>query len=164
MFFCLTRIFLSQITPDNPLHELIIINKFICNSTELDSHIQYIQASKIQGYTNATLRDAQRDYKYKHLVSETSNIWEGQFIKVTDEETNTHVTIGNIFRQPRDGNENYQQFTEEFTRQLAKFQKSKGEVIIAGDYINPIYTHTLGRPRLPNGLNLDRFDVKAAQI
>ena len=28
----------------------------------------------------------------------------------------------------------YQQFTEEFTRQLAKFQKSKGEVIIAGDY------------------------------
>ena len=26
------------------------------------------------------------------------------------------------------------QFTVEFTRQLAKFQKSKGEVIIAGDY------------------------------
>ena len=43
-----------------------------------------------------------------------------------------HVTIGNIYRPPRD--ENYQQFTEEFTRQLAKFQKSKGEVIIAGDY------------------------------
>ena len=68
------------------------------------------------------------------LVSETSNIWEGQFIKVADEETNTHVKIGNIYRPPRDVNENYQQFTEEFTRQLAKFQKSKGEVIIAGDY------------------------------
>ena len=38
------------------------------------------------------------------------------------------------YRPPRDVNENYQQFTEEFTRQLAKFQKSKGEVIIAGDY------------------------------
>ena len=75
-----------------------------------------------------------KHYKYKHLVGETSNIWEGQFIRVTDEETNTHVTIGNIHRPPRDVNENYQQFTEEFTRQLAKFQKSKGEVIIAGDY------------------------------
>ena len=54
-------------------------------------------------------------------------MWEGQFIRVTDEETNTHVTIGNIYRPPRDVN-------DEFTRQLAKFQKSKGEVIIAGDY------------------------------
>ena len=54
--------------------------------------------------------------------------------RVTDEETNTHVTIGNIYRPPRDVNGNYQQFTEEFTRHLAKFQKSKGEVIIAGDY------------------------------
>ena len=62
-----------------------------------------------------------KHYTYKHLVSETSNIWEGQFIKVTDEETNTHVTIGNVYRPPRDVNENYQQFTEEFTRQLAKF-------------------------------------------
>ena len=69
-----------------------------------------------------------KHYKYKHLVGETSNIWEGQFIRVTDEETNTHVTIGNIYRPPRDVNENYQQFTEEFTRQLAIFQKSKGEV------------------------------------
>ena len=28
---------------------LLIINKFIYNSTELESHIQYIQAYKIQG-------------------------------------------------------------------------------------------------------------------
>ena len=78
-----------------------------------------------------------KHYTYKHLVGETSNIWEGKFIiRVTDEETNMHVTIGNIglYRPPRDVNENYQQFTEEFTRQLTKFQKSKGEVIIEGDY------------------------------
>ena len=45
-------------------------NKFICNSTELDSHrsIQYIQAFKIQGNTNAMLRDAQRD-SYKEYIS-----------------------------------------------------------------------------------------------
>ena len=47
-------------------------------------------------------------------------LWEGQFIRVTVEETNTHVTIGNIYIPPRYVNENYQQFTEEFTRQLAK--------------------------------------------
>ena len=39
-----------------------------------------------------------------------------------------------IYIPPRDVNENYQQFTEEFTRQLAKLQKSRGEVSIAGDY------------------------------
>ena len=47
---------------------IIIINKFICNSTELDSHIQYIQAYKIQGNTNATLRDTQCDTYKESLV------------------------------------------------------------------------------------------------
>ena len=47
---------------------IIIINKFICNSTELDSHIQYIQAYKILGNTNATLRDTQRDTYTESLV------------------------------------------------------------------------------------------------
>ena len=46
---------------------IIIINKFICDYTELDSHIQYIQAYKIQGNKNATQRDTQRD-TYKEYV------------------------------------------------------------------------------------------------
>ena len=40
---------------------IIIINKFICNSTKLDSHIQYIQACKIQGNINATLGDTYKE-------------------------------------------------------------------------------------------------------
>ena len=40
---------------------IIIINTFICNSTELDSHIQYIRAHTIEGNTNATQRDTLRD-------------------------------------------------------------------------------------------------------
>ena len=67
LLFILTGTFLSQISPDNTIHELIIINKFICNSTELDSHIQYIQAYKIQGNTNATLRDTQRNTYNEYL-------------------------------------------------------------------------------------------------
>ena len=35
---------------------MLIMNKFMCNSTELDSHIiQYIQAYTIEGNTTATL-------------------------------------------------------------------------------------------------------------
>ena len=52
----------------NSIHIIIIIiNKFICNSTELDSHIQYIQAYKIQGNTNSTQCDTQRD-TYKEYI------------------------------------------------------------------------------------------------
>ena len=40
---------------------IILLNKFICDSTELDSHVQYMRTYKIQGNANATLRDTQRD-------------------------------------------------------------------------------------------------------
>ena len=47
---------------------ILIINKFICNSTEFESYIQYIQAYKIQGNTNAKqARDTQRD-TYKEYI------------------------------------------------------------------------------------------------
>ena len=44
------------------------------------------------------------------------------------------ITIGNIYRPPRDINENYQKFIHEFTKVLTELQGSKGEVVIAGDY------------------------------
>ena len=42
-------------------------------------------------------------------------------------------TIGNIYRPPRDINENYQQCNKEFTQFLSGLQKTKGEVVRVGD-------------------------------
>ena len=44
------------------------------------------------------------------------------------------ITIGNIYRPPRDINENYQQFNKEFTEFLSGLQQTKGEVVIVGDF------------------------------
>ena len=77
----------------------------------------------------------QESYEYKNVITESeSDIWEGQFISVTNPQTNLKLTLGNIYRPPRDLNENYKQFTDEFTVTLAKLHKSKGDVVITGDF------------------------------
>ena len=68
------------------------------------------------------------------MTDTTSDIWEGPFISVSNHTTNKTITIGNIYRPPIDINENYEQFNKEFTEFLSRLQKTKGEVVIVGDY------------------------------
>ena len=42
--------------------------------------------------------------------------------------------LGNVYRPPRDMNENYQTFIDELTPVLYDLQKRQCEVVIAGDY------------------------------
>ena len=44
------------------------------------------------------------------------------------------IILGNIYRPPRDINENYRQFIDEFSTLLAKLERSHSDVIIAGDF------------------------------
>ena len=44
------------------------------------------------------------------------------------------ITIGNIYRPTRDINENYEQFNKECTEFWSRLQKTKGEVMIVGDF------------------------------
>ena len=44
------------------------------------------------------------------------------------------IILGNMYRPPRDINENYRQFIDEFTTVLAKLEISHSDVIIAGDF------------------------------
>ena len=44
------------------------------------------------------------------------------------------IILGNIYRPPRDINENYRQFIDEFSTVLAKLERSHSDVIIAGDF------------------------------
>ena len=39
-----------------------------------------------------------------------------------------------IYRPPRDINKNYEQFNKEFTEFLSRLQKTKGDVVIVGDF------------------------------
>lgn len=68
-------------------------------------------------------------YEVLNIPDSKSNIWEGQFIRVKLEKTN--LTIGNIYRPPRDLNENYQTFTKEFNLCLKSLQD---EVLVGGDF------------------------------
>ena len=63
-----------------------------------------------------------------------SQIWEGQFIEISNMETNKLIIIGNVYRPPNNTNDIYQTFTTEFSAILENLQNKNCEVIIAGDY------------------------------
>ena len=56
------------------------------------------------------------------------------FIKIYGMLHNRNIILGNIYRPPNDINENYKTFFDELIRILAILNKSKHEVIIAGDF------------------------------
>ena len=87
-------------------------------------------------YSRRTYNISQRYYQYKLIdIEANSNIWEGQFIEIKQENVgNKKIILGNVYRPPRDTNANYNQFINEFVPILSDFGKSKSDVIIAGDY------------------------------
>ena len=60
--------------------------------------------------------------------------WEGQFVKITGGGLSKDVIIGNIYRPPRDLNENYMQCLNEFTSIISLIDKTNSDIIIAGDF------------------------------
>ena len=75
---------------------------------------------------------------YKHTTlsfHKPSNIWEGQFIEIViNEVTNNKLILGNIYRPPKDLNQNYHTFINEFSETLDYLHTKKSKIIIAGDY------------------------------
>ena len=67
-------------------------------------------------------------YHYKNILTDTtSDIWEGQLISVSNH-TTKKITIGNIYRPPRDINENYEQFNKNLLNFCPDFKKQKGKL------------------------------------
>ena len=53
-------------------------------------------------------------YSYSNLpIYEKSDIWEGQFIKVSGGNTCSNIILGNIYRPPRDTIDNYSTFNNQ---------------------------------------------------
>ena len=74
-------------------------------------------------------------FNYDIMLSyDTSDVWEGQFVKITGGGLTNELMIGNIYRPPRDLNKNYKQFIEELTPMLSLCEKDNSEMIITGDF------------------------------
>ena len=120
---------------------------------QLDSHT-LISRDKTCSLHGGILIYLRNDYKYTNILTNTkSDIWEGQFINVSNELTKEKITIGNIYRPPVDLNENYQLFSDEFTLILNQLQKGKREVIILGDF-NIDLLKTTTKPKIKEYLDL----------
>ena len=65
---------------------------------------------------------------------EKSNIWESQFLEITYQTMTKTIILGNVYRPPKDINENYQTCIDEFANKLVYLNNNRNEVIIAGDY------------------------------
>ena len=79
----------------------------------------------------------QENYKavVTHSVS-TSDIWEGLFVKITDESFKNDIIVGNIYKPPRNNNnnENIAQFISEIDPILSDICLSNSEILLFGDY------------------------------
>lgn len=75
-------------------------------------------------------------FKYKSIIIENSDIWDGQFLEIFIENINKEtkrVLVGNVYRPPRPLVENIQTFTNEIESLLHHFRNYK-HVIITGDF------------------------------
>ena len=74
-------------------------------------------------------------FNYKRIMTLNQfDHWEGQFVNITGGGLSKDVIIGNIYRPPRDLNENYMQFLNEFTSIFSLIDKTNSDIIIAGDF------------------------------
>ena len=73
-------------------------------------------------------------FKYKPLQNtHRYETWEGQYIQVHGGGLSKKIIIGNIYRPPKDLNENYKFFTYELSQVLSHFEVLNADTIIAGD-------------------------------
>ena len=62
-----------------------------------------------------------------------SDIFEGQFIQISEADTATDILLGNIYRPPRDLLSNYKSFTQQLALTLNTCLNGNYEIIIGGD-------------------------------
>lgn len=76
-----------------------------------------------------------KNYNHKNIqIAQYSDVWESQFLEISGETLKGKLTLGNIYRPPRDNLQNYNTFINEFSNVLQQLQRSSNEVIIAGDF------------------------------
>ena len=68
-------------------------------------------------------------------MHEQSMLWDGMFVEISGQSLNDKkITLGNIYRQPKNIIDDYNTFFSELVPILTQLNKSKSEVIITGDF------------------------------
>ena len=79
--------------------------------------------------------DSRFNYRNLQFTESPFANWEYQFIEVESELLgNKSIVIGNIYRLPRQRNDDMEHFLEEFSSLLSHFENRNKEVIICGDF------------------------------
>ena len=106
----------------------------ICVILQLEGY-QCIKRGKTCSNKGGLVMYLSKTFSYKVILSlNQDDNWEGQFIKVIGGGLAKDIIIGNIYRLPRNLNENYKQFLSEFTPIISSFDRTNSDVIIAGDF------------------------------
>lgn len=74
---------------------------------------------------------------YKIILSNINNYstWEHQFIEIIPDESNPiKIIIGNIYRLPKETNNDYDMFIDELSHVLNNFESDAKDVVLFGDY------------------------------
>lgn len=74
------------------------------------------------------------NYKILPVKKNNKNIWEQHFIEINQKGIKTKLIIGNVYRPPRELKKLVNIFSEEFNTALEDLSKTKGEIVIAGDF------------------------------
>ena len=78
-----------------------------------------------------------KKYNYEIIdISHKSDIWEGLFIHVSISKCNKSIILGDIYKPPKDNNNNanIEAFINELTPKIQYLLKSKADVILCGDF------------------------------
>ena len=131
------RIYCEQLKMANCKVDAICIQETWLKEGACDSHLQ------IEGYTliskpcqltshSGLAIYLSNELEYTEISTDISQsrTWENQFIQIKIS-NNKNLTLGNIYRPPRDVIENYQNFMNEFDSIV---QTLRGELLIAGDF------------------------------
>ena len=78
-----------------------------------------------------------KKYAYKKIeYGRESNVWEGLFVEVSSDDFTNNIIIGNIYKPPKNNNNNnnVQQFINEITPILQKYDSQNNDILLAGDF------------------------------
>jgi hypothetical protein len=74
-------------------------------------------------------------FQFKKIdLYERSSIWEGIFIEINGDCLSRKITLGNIYRPPRDRNCDINSFLDIFSPIMAQLTNTNNDVIISGDF------------------------------
>ena len=81
---------------------------------------------------------------FKSIIGSQSDSWEGLYVDIKNEATKFHLVLGNIYKPPRNNNNNanIERFTNELKPILNTISKLECDIALAGDYnINLLQLH-----------------------